>query len=275
MLALPVWAEAPLLSQGTVTLEGEVTQGALLHGKTEPGAKITFDGRTLQVLPDGRFIIGFGRDDDAEQTLIVQHLDGTKETISLAVQQRDYDVQRINNIPKDKVNAPEDAKAQARIKKQNSEIGAARKNFTLEPLWDSGFHWPVAGKISGVYGSQRVLNGVPKRPHFGVDIAAPEGSKMLAPADGIVRLAQADNYFSGNTLVIDHGYGLTSTYLHLQKMLVKPGQKVKQGEQIGAVGTTGRSTGPHLCWRMHWFEVPLDPMKIVAELPLGGETQTH
>lgn len=260
---------------GDVTLEGSFEQGGIVRGIAPAGAKITFSDKTLPVLNDGRFVIGFDRDDDNEQTLEVTKLDGSKEQIPFTIAVREYDVQRIDNIPKGKVNVPENKKIQARINQQNAEIAGARKHFTQEHFFENQFVWPVEGKISGIYGSQRVLNGTPKRPHYGVDIAAPEGTVMVSPADGIIRLAQKDNYFSGNTVVIDHGYGLNSTYLHLSRMDVKPGQQVSKGQKIGEVGMTGRATGPHLCWRVHWFNTPLDPMLVVEQLPLGGEAKRN
>ena len=155
-----------------------------------------------------------------------------------------------------------------RIKNDNRIVALARKRNDARTDFDKGFIWPVKGRITGVYGSQRVFNGVPKRPHFGIDIAAPTGTKVLAPAGGIVTLAEDDLYYSGGTLIIDHGHGLSSTFIHLHKNLVKVGDRVEQGDAVAEVGATGRVTGPHLDWRMNWFKHRIDPELLVKHLPM-------
>ncbi|MEE8188755.1 MAG: M23 family metallopeptidase, partial [Kiloniellales bacterium] len=150
---------------------------------------------------------------------------------------------------------------------ENARIAAARAVDRPEPLFESGFVWPATGPITGVFGSQRVLNGKPRRPHYGVDVAAPEGSIVRAPADGVVAIAAAEMYYTGGTVLIDHGHGLTSVYSHMKEVRVSEGQRVKQGDPIGTVGATGRVTGPHLDWRVNWFDQRLDPALLVPPMP--------
>ena len=152
----------------------------------------------------------------------------------------------------------------ARIREEGAIVRAARAFDTAETHLFAPFAWPARGPISGVYGSQRVLNGEPRQPHFGVDIAAPEGTPVRAPAGGEIRLAEVDLYYSGGTVILDHGHGLSSTFLHMSRVDVAVGQRVAQGEVIGAIGATGRVTGAHLDWRMNWFERRLDPALLVA-----------
>ena len=155
----------------------------------------------------------------------------------------------------------------ARIKSENAKIAEARAQDRAEPDYLTGFVWPTVGRISGVYGSQRILNGKPRQPHYGIDIAAPAGTPVRAPADGIVTLAEGDLYYTGGTLIIDHGHGLTSAFLHMKDVEVALGQRVRQGERIGTVGSTGRSTGPHLDWRINWFKARIDPSLLAGPMP--------
>jgi murein DD-endopeptidase MepM/ murein hydrolase activator NlpD len=188
---------------------------------------------------------------------------GKETSQTLAIKQREYAIQRVNGVKQSTVTPPRDPKLQARINREAEEIAASRASSVEEPLFDSGFVRPAEGKITGVYGSQRVYNGTPKQPHFGIDYAAPAGTPAYAPADGIVRLAQKDNFFSGDTVIIDHGYNLNSAFLHMQKLHVKVGQRVKQGDLIGDIGAGGRATGSHLDWRMNWFDQRIDPALVV------------
>ena len=155
----------------------------------------------------------------------------------------------------------------ARIKRENAKIHAARMNDSAEPFFEKGWVWPAKGRISGVYGSQRILNGKARRPHFGVDVAAPVGVKVIAPSDGVVVLAENSLYYTGGTIILDHGHGLTSAFLHMSALAVKAGQRVQQGDLLGAVGATGRATGPHLDWRINWFDRRLDPALLAPPLP--------
>lgn len=250
-------------------LDGQLVQGGLAVGRTVPGARVTLDGETVRVRADGRFLIGFGRDARPSATLAVTPPGGKPEVRTLAIGKRDWRIQRIEGLPPKMVTPPPEVIA--RIKAENAQIKAARLADTDRPLFDSGFIWPVRGRISGVYGSQRILNGEPRQPHFGIDIAAPVGTPVVAAADGIVRLAERDLYYTGGTILIDHGFGLNSVYSHLQTVAVKPGATVKQGDVVGTLGGTGRATGPHLDWRVNLFLTRLDPALLVPPMPAPAD----
>lgn len=253
-----------------VRLDGRLIQGGLVHGVTDPAAEVSLDGRRVRVSQAGRFIIGFGRDAPGTARLEVRLPDGRVERRELAIEQRTYQVQRIDGLPAKMVTPPEEVLA--RIRAEAARIAAARAVDRPEPDFETGFVWPVTGPISGIYGSQRVLNGEPRRPHFGIDIAAPAGTPVKAPADGVVALAEADLYFTGGTVLIDHGHGLTSAYSHLQEVWVAAGARLRQGDPIGAVGATGRATGAHLDWRLNWFDQRLDPAFVVPPMPAPAES---
>ena len=248
-------------------LDGQFQQGGLVHGHTVPGAQVTLDGRHVRVTDTGEFIFGFGWNAPAEAALDVVLPDGSRERRSLRVAQRTYDVQRIDGLPETMVTPPPEVLA--RIAAENARIAAARAADAPAPLFQSGFIWPVMGPISGVFGSQRILNGEPKQPHFGVDVAAPEGTPVHAAADGMVTIADRDMYYTGGTVLLDHGHGLTSVYSHLNEVWVKVGDRLRQGDPIGSVGKTGRVTGAHLDWRINWFDQRLDPALLVPPMPAG------
>ncbi len=248
-----------------VTLKGEFTQGGLIFGQSVPGASASLNGEALRMTPDGRFVFGFGRDAAPSATLTVTAPDGTVETRELQVTQRDYKIQRIDGIKKDYVSPPEEVLA--RIRADAAAAAQARTADRPETDFDSGFIWPAIGPISGVYGSQRILNGEPRQPHYGVDVAGPVGTPVKAPADAVVTLAHPDMYFSGATLIMDHGHGLSSTFLHLEEILVTEGQHVKQGDVVALMGKSGRVTGPHLDWRMNWHKERIDPTLLVPPMP--------
>lgn len=247
-----------------VTLEGQFTQGGMLVGTVAPGSKVTFNGKPLSQTGAGQFAFGFGRDDSTNQTLQVLTPDGKTHNIDLTLDSREYNIQRVEGVPARTVNP--DPSHLKRIQQEASEVSQARYTGSHLHGFLQAFLWPVEGPITGVYGSQRVFNGEPRRPHFGIDIAAPEGTEIHAPADGAVTLAHPDMFFSGGTMVIDHGHGINTSYLHMSKMLVKKGDLVKQGDVIGLVGATGRATGPHLCWRLNWYQTRLDPQLVVPEM---------
>jgi len=256
---------ATSLAAAELTLKGEMTQGGLIFAQSTPGAKASLDGEALRVTPDGRFLFGFGRDAAPKAMLEVTTPDGKVETRALEIAQREYKIQRIDGIDKDYVSPPEEVLA--RIRADAAAAAEARKADRPETDYDSGFAWPVLGPISGVYGSQRILNGQPRQPHFGVDVAGPVGAPVRAPADGVVTLAHPDMYFSGATLIIDHGHGLSSSFLHLEKIQVSEGQEVRQGEVVALMGKSGRVTGPHLDWRMNWRDQRIDPTLLVPPMP--------
>ena len=260
LLMLPAPAVA-----GSLSLKGPITQGGLVVGQTEPGTVVTFEGRKVRVSPEGVFVIGFSRDAPPTAKLELHHPDGSMGTRILQVKKRKYRIQRIDGLPPKMVTPPK--KVLARIRRENALIGRARKHDTPVPYFMKGWVWPAKGRISGVYGSQRILNGKPRRPHFGVDVAAPVGTPIVAPSDGVVRLVERDLYYTGGTVIIDHGHGVSSAFLHMQDVTATVGKTVRQGEQIGTLGATGRATGPHLDWRINYFRARIDPALLVPPMP--------
>ncbi|MEX1109015.1 MAG: M23 family metallopeptidase [Dongiaceae bacterium] len=271
-----VFALALLLTPGcaladAVSLDGNLTQGGLIVAHVPPGSHVTFEGRDVRVGDDGVFLLGFGREAPPQMFVEVTLSDGSIERRELVIVQREYDIQHIDGLP-DQMVTPDEALL-ARIAAERETILAAWGHDTTATDFLGGFIWPVIGPISGVYGSQRILNGEPRQPHFGVDMAAPEGTPVAAPAGGIVRLAEPDLYFTGGTIIIDHGHGLSSTLMHLASVAVAVGQRVEQGDIVGAVGATGRATGPHLDWRMNLYDARIDPQLLVPPMPDTATTQ--
>ncbi len=258
LLSLPAAA-------GTLELEGQFIQGGLVLGRTDPGAEIRLDGRVLRVSPEGRFALGFGRDHGPEATVEARFPDGSREVRRLAVASRSYRVQRIDGLPP-KMVTPDPA-VLARIRREGALIAAVRRRDSPETWFAGPWAWPARGPISGVYGSRRILNGKPRRPHYGLDIAAPAGAPVVAPTDAVVALAEPDLYYTGGTVMLDHGHGVTSVYSHMSTVAVRAGQRVRRGDVIGTVGSTGRVTGPHLDWRVNWFKERLDPALLVGPPP--------
>lgn len=247
-----------------VALNGKFTQGALLRGQAPVGAKVMLNGETVQTNHEGKFVVGFEREAPLQQTLIVELANGNKWRRDITLEKREYNIQRIDGLEQKMVTPP--AEVTVRIKKDNINVANARSgNSDLDALF-TRFEWPAKGVISGVYGSQRILNGVPKWPHYGVDIANETGTPVYAPVDGVVTMAD-DLYYSGNTLILDHGMRVFSTFLHMDTITVEVGDTVKQGEQIGTIGSTGRSTGPHLDWRINLGKTRLDPQTIITGAP--------
>ena len=256
-------ADEPLSSP--VTLQGKLIQGGMIVGKAPAGSTAKLDGKKLHVSPKGDFVFGFDRDHGGLSKLDVVLPAGPVWHKNLNIEKREYDIQRIDGLPPSKVTPNE--KALKRISAEGAMASKARRTDDERLDFTQAFIWPAKGPISGVYGSQRVLNGEARRPHYGVDVAAPTGSPVVAPAAGIVTMAHPDMYFSGGTLILDHGHGISSSFLHLSKILVKVGQRVEQGDLIAKVGATGRATGPHLDWRMNWFTQRIDPQLLVPEQP--------
>lgn len=247
-----------------VVLNGKFTQGALLRGQAPAGAKVTLNGETVQTNKDGKFVVGFEREAPLQQTLAVELDNGQKWQRDITLEKREYNIQRIDGLEQKMVTPP--AEVTARIKQDNINVANARSgNTDLDALF-TRFEWPAKGVISGVYGSQRILNGVPKWPHYGLDIANETGTPVYAPVDGVVTMAD-DLYYSGNTLILDHGMRVFSTFLHMDTITVEMGETVKQGEQIGTIGSTGRSTGPHLDWRINLGNIRLDPQTVISGSP--------
>jgi murein DD-endopeptidase MepM/ murein hydrolase activator NlpD len=246
-------------------LEGEAIQGGLMFGRCSPPCSATLDGNAVLVSPDGRFVIGFDRDESGDRSLQVSEADGVQQARILTVAAREYQIERVDGLPPQTVTP--DPEALERIRLEAEMVASARARRDQRTDYADGFAWPASGRISGVYGSQRVLNGEPRRPHYGLDIAAPTGTPVHAPADGIITLAYDDMYFSGGTIVLDHGQGLSSSFLHLSRVLVEAGTTVRRGDVIAEVGSTGRASGPHLDWRMNWLNRRVDPQLLVGVLP--------
>ena len=246
-------------------LRGDFTQGSLIRGKVEPGTAVFLNDTAVAVTPAGDFAIGFGRDAQLSHDLVTKQSNGVELHHNIELTPRTYNIQRINGI------APEimqpSAENIARAQKDAVMVAEARAVASSRTDFLTDFIWPLTGRITGVYGSQRVYNDQPRRPHFGIDIAAPTGSNVKAPADGVVSLWVPDMFFSGGTMVIDHGYGVSSSFLHLSAALVEVGDEVSQGQAVAKVGSTGRSTGPHLDWRINWFAERLDPATVVGDMP--------
>ena len=245
-----------------ITLSGNFIQGGLIKGKAFPHANIKFLDKNIFLDEKNRFVFGFGRDFENKAIISITY---KKKLItkSLSIEKQNYKIQRIEGLPKRMVTPPESV--YKRIISENKEIAKVRKLNSNVSFIFQNFVWPLKGIITGVFGSQRVLNGKPKRPHYGIDIAAKEGTEIIAPLDSIVRMAEKDLYYTGGTIMLDHGHGVTSVYSHLSKILVKVNENIKKGDIIGLVGSTGRSTGPHLDWRINWFEQRLDPSLLIKK----------
>ena len=244
-----------------VEFRGKFIQGHFIIGKTESSTKILIDKKEVRVTDDGFFAFGVGRD-RKYNIVITLNKDGNKQKIVKKVQKRKYNIQKIDGLDEKKVTPPEEV--YERIKKENKLIVNARNIDSNLTHFKNKFTVPIENTIiTGVYGSQRILNGEPKWPHYGLDFAADEGTKIEAMLDGVVTLAEPDLYYSGGTLIFDHGHGISTLYMHMQKILVKKGQKIKQGGVIGTVGSTGRATGAHLDVRLNWFQTRLDPETVL------------
>jgi murein DD-endopeptidase MepM/ murein hydrolase activator NlpD len=254
------------LAPGAGRADDTVSQGSLVVGQAPPGARVALDGKELRVAGDGHYVFAVARLAGPTLTLTVTAPDGKVTRRPLKVAKRSYEIDRIDGLPEESVSpGPE---ILARIKADAQRVAAARIADSEEKGWLEKFIWPVTGRISGVYGSQRVLNGHPMAPHLGVDIAAPIGTPIVAPADGVVTLVDPDQYLTGATVLIDHGHGVNSVYAHLSAVAVKTGQRVAQGQPIGALGMSGRATGPNLHWGVDWFATAVDPALLVP--PMGG-----
>ena len=248
-------------SSFAVTFDGKFIQGSFILGKTEPSSEVFIDKKKVRVTSDGFFVFGLGRDRKYD-VVITLDKDGNKQKIVKKVQKRKYNIQRVDGLEEKKVTPPEEV--YERIKRENKWIGVARAINSSLTYFTKKFVVPVENAIiSGVYGSQRILNGKPKWPHYGLDFAADEGTKIKAMLDGTVTLAEPDLFYTGGTLIFDHGHGISTLYMHMEKILVKKGQKVKQGDVIGTVGSTGRATGAHLDVRLNWFQIRLDPATVL------------
>ena len=244
-------------SSFAVTFEGKFIQGSFILGKTNPGSEVFIDKKQVKVTSDGFFAFGLARDRKNDVVITIN-----KKKIVKQVYKRKYNIQRIDGLEEKKVTPPEEV--YERIKRENKRIGQARAIDSDLTFFTKKFNIPVENAIiSGVYGSQRILNGKPKWPHYGLDFAAEEGTKIKAMLDGMATLAEPDLFYTGGTLIFDHGHGISTLYMHMEKILVKKGQKVKQGDIIATVGSTGRATGAHLDVRLNWFQTRLDPATVL------------
>lgn len=251
-------AEVPL------TLTGNAVEGGLMFGKTHPDSFVAFEKMPVEVSANGDFLISFGRDSAGTRELTI-FTPGDARVELIEVADRDFKIERINGLPKRKVTP--DPKAIARIGKEKKEINAARQETDTVPYYLGGLQWPATGRISGVYGSQRILNGKPRRPHYGTDIAAPTGTPIRAVAPGRVVFVHTGMFFNGKTVLIDHGLGLRSIYIHLSETYVAAGQQVDLNTKIGAIGQTGRATGPHLHFGLTHGSTPVDPEVVLGPMP--------
>jgi hypothetical protein len=261
LLATPALLLARTAAAAAVEWRGTPAQGALLLGRAAPGTRLALDGRAVRVGADGVFALGFGRDAGPGATLSVTAPGGGRtEARTLAVARREWQVQRIEGLPGAMVTPPPET--MERITREREHLAALRRVDSAEAHFAAGLAWPALGRISGVYGSQRILNGQPRAPHLGLDVAAPTGTPVWAMAAGRVLLA-ADLYFTGLTVILDHGHGVQSLYAHLSRMEVAEGAPVARRQAIGAIGATGRVTGPHLHLGLHWFATAVDPQPLL------------
>ena len=244
-------------SSFAVTFDGNFIQGSFILGKTEPGSKVFIDRKKVKVTSEGYFAFGLSRDRKNDVVITIN-----EKKIIKKVFKREYKIQRIDGLEEKKVTPPEEV--YERIKRENKWIGEARAINSDLTFFKNQFVIPVENVIiTGVYGSQRILNGKSKWPHYGLDFAADEGTEIKAMLDGIVTIAEPDLFYTGGTLIFDHGHGISTLYMHMKTLLVKKGQKVKQGDVIGTVGSTGRATGAHLDVRLNWFQTRLDPATVL------------
>ncbi|PCI63923.1 MAG: peptidase M23 [Gammaproteobacteria bacterium] len=261
----PFSLSTEVITQGSMII-GQLRLDQLEIAQLKSSYQIQLNGKNLLITPKGQFVFGVGRDEKGEIILTTEYISKmgqiTSESFVFNIQQRDWKVERIDGLQKSKVN-PRSAKLIERIRKETKLVKQARATKSQLLDFTKTFIKPAHGRISGVYGSQRILNGIKKRPHYGQDIANKIGTVVIAPIGGVVTLAEEDLFYSGGTIIIDHGYGVNTTYLHLSQINVKVGQTVSQKDKIGEIGATGRATGPHLDWRLNWNTTRLDPALLV------------
>ncbi len=250
---------------GQFRLDRPISQGALALGFVPPGTKrLVVDGQDVRFAPDGSFIVGFGRDYKATALFTAFLANGATVSEKLQVAHYAWKIDYLNTLPH---HAQPDAEFQARRPGELAQINAARRVDHDSDGWRQRFIWPARGRISGFFGSQRVYKGEPGSPHSGVDVAGGQGATVVAPANGVVILAAPSPFtLEGNLLMIDHGMGVNSAFLHLSRIDVRVGDVVAQGQRVGAIGMTGRATGPHLHWSMKWSDEKIDPQRFVGPM---------
>jgi len=263
-----LWLLATGLSSAgeLISFQGDLTQGSLVLGSVEPGYEVSYRGKRLKLASNGQFLLGLGRNASEIMEISLVSPVGDTSIHRFGVETRVYNIQRVDGVPQRTVSPS--GNDTARIKRDTSAVKKAREAMYDQSYFLGGFEVPIEGPVTGVYGSQRIYNGVPKSPHYGVDYAAPTGTIVRAPASGIITMTEIDLFYSGGTLIMDHGHRLTSSFLHLSAILVQVGDRVEIGDPIARVGATGRATGPHLDWRMNWREIRIDPQLVLKALPL-------
>ncbi len=240
---------------------GTPAQGKIVQISSPQTAQIIFQKKTYLPTKDGNFIIAFSRDESKKQLLTLINKDGKKQKQEIKIAATKWDIQDIKGLPQKKVTpAKTDETA---IKREQTDVRQALLNGASKNFWQKGFVEPVEGRISGNFGGQRIMNGEKRNPHLGADIAALEGTEIKAASDGVVKLAGLDYFYSGNVVIIDHGFELFTIYAHMKDLKVKPGQKIKKGQVIGTVGKTGRATGAHLHWGASLNNVRFDPYSLL------------
>jgi len=244
-----------------IELRGAKTAGGLLIGKTAPSNQVKLNDQTLKVSAEGIVVFGFERDAQGVQTLTIELADGTQYQQLIELTPREYQIDRVEGVPQRTVTP--DPEQVARARKEAAAVWQARQTQTDDLHFLTPVVAPAEGRISGVYGSQRIFNGEPRNPHFGLDVAAPTGTPVKVVWPGEVVFADPDLFYSGGTIIVNHGFGVTTTYIHLSAVDVEVGQQLEQGDVIGAIGATGRATGPHLDWRVNWGNVRLDPALVL------------
>jgi hypothetical protein len=264
-LALLAWAAqaAAAPPPPPFTLRGSWQQGSLIFGRIDPRDRVSFNGRPLRISPTGDFVFGLDRDEPARAELQVVAAGMPSAIFHYAVAPHAWPLKRIEGLPPATVNPPPEA--QARIEREQALIAAAHSVDSGLGGYLEHFVWPVHGPISVRFGSQRVLNGSPNHPHLGMDIAVPAGTPVVAPASGVVTLAEPDLFFTGGTVILDHGHGVFSVFAHLSRLNVKVGDRIARGALLADSGMTGRATGPHLHWGLYWFNAHVDPLQTIAQ----------
>jgi len=252
---------ATIASDSKIKFSGDLTQGGLITTQVPKGTTAFLDGKKLKTQYGGKVLIGFHIDAKPEYSLVLELPSGKKLSKDFKISQRKFQVQRINNLPKKMVTPPKST--YDRIANDNKSVKKVRHDVIEKCDLNEEWIMPAEGRISGVYGSKRILNGKPKQPHFGLDIAAPTGTKIIAPKSGKVTLVHEAMYYTGKTVIMNHGCGLTSTFIHLSKIDVKVGDDIRRGQKIGEIGATGRVTGPHLDWRVNLLGSRLDPQLLI------------
>ena len=260
LLSLPL-ADAATASDLRVVFPESTAQGSMVIGKVPAGSVVRYAGRSLRVSAYGTVAFGVGRDEAGPLGVEVRRPDGSTLASEIQVTPRDWPVEHVDGVPPKTVDPPPEIAK--RIRREQAAVAAVRERDDDRTDFTEPFLRPVAGRVSGRFGTQRVYNGQPRAAHSGMDIAAPSGTPVKAPASGIVTFANADLYLTGGTIVIDHGFGFSSNFLHLSRLDVRVGERIGQGQVIGAVGATGRASGPHLHWGMNWFAVRIDPQLVL------------